>query len=251
MGLLDTVQMLLNAKDVVIKNGGVDILNYCVDYSPSMIREFSINQTNLRSKSVCPNRTLDIDIKFPDLSREQVDNFLINVMIKQMILDTDPDMGMTIQLAHTLKILLDPENMLNNDSFNVRHLQSSRFDYHNFFSQKSEKMDFLNFFYRYCLGRLIEPLEQVISIPGKSPLNLSPEDEEIIRKRLQNEQTAQSAQLLSIILDLLTFCVEHHGTNIRNFILMNSILNTTIKLVSSRHTFLVLGEFFLLTNFEA
>lgn len=53
-----------------------------------------------------------------------------------MICDTDPDLGSAVQLMVILKMLLDPENML--ASVN-----------------KSEKTDFLNFFYRHSVHILI------------------------------------------------------------------------------------------------
>lgn len=64
------------------------------------------------------------------------DQMLINIMIEQMICDTDPELGGSVQLMVILKMLLDPENML--ASVN-----------------KSEKTDFLNFFYKHSIHILI------------------------------------------------------------------------------------------------
>lgn len=61
---------------------------------------------------------------------------LLNIIIEQMICDTDPELGSAVQLMVILKMLLDPENML--ASVN-----------------KSEKTDFLNFFYRHSVHVLI------------------------------------------------------------------------------------------------
>lgn len=61
---------------------------------------------------------------------------LLNIIIEQMICDTDPELGSAVQLMVILKLLLDPENML--ASVN-----------------KSEKTDFLNFFYRHSVHILI------------------------------------------------------------------------------------------------
>jgi hypothetical protein len=61
---------------------------------------------------------------------------LINVVIEQMICDNDPELGGAVQLMGILRILLDPENML--ASVN-----------------KSEKTDFLNFFYKHSIHVLI------------------------------------------------------------------------------------------------
>lgn len=64
------------------------------------------------------------------------DQMLLNIIIEQMICDTDPELGSAVQLMVILKMLLDPENML--ASVN-----------------KSEKTDFLNFFYRHSVHILI------------------------------------------------------------------------------------------------
>lgn len=50
-----------------------------------------------------------------------------------------------------------------------------------------------------------------------------------------------SVQLLSLILELLTFCVEHHTYHIKNYILHKDLLRRILVLMKSRHTFLVLG----------
>ncbi len=60
------------------------------------------------------------------------DSLLMNVIIEQMVADSDPEMGGAVQLMGIVRVLLDPENML--ASVN-----------------KSEKTDFLNYFYKHCM----------------------------------------------------------------------------------------------------
>lgn len=48
------------------------------------------------------------------------------------------------------------------------------------------------------------------------------------------------AQLLSVILELLSFCVEHHMYHIRNYIIQRELLKRILHLMMSKHTFLVL-----------
>lgn len=50
-----------------------------------------------------------------------------------------------------------------------------------------------------------------------------------------------TAQLLGLILELLSFCVEHHTYHIKNFILQKDLLERILVLMKSNHTFLVLG----------
>lgn len=64
---------------------------------------------------------------------------LLNIVIEQMLRDRDPELGGAVQLMGVLRILLDPESML--ASVN-----------------KSEKADFLNFFYKHSIQTLIGEL---------------------------------------------------------------------------------------------
>ena len=57
---------------------------------------------------------------------------LMNVIIEQMTCDSDPEMGSAVQLTGIIRTLLDPENMLAS-------------------ANKSEKTDFLNYFYKHCM----------------------------------------------------------------------------------------------------
>ena len=69
---------------------------------------------------------------------------LLNIIIEQMICDSDPELGGAVQLMGVLRILLDPENML--ASVN-----------------KSEKTDFLNFFYKHSVQILIGKFDTISS----------------------------------------------------------------------------------------
>ena len=69
----------------------------------------------------------------------------MNVIIEQMTCDTDPEMGNAVQLTNIIRMLLDPENMLTSVN-------------------KSEKTDFLNYFYKHCMHVLISKLKYKITI---------------------------------------------------------------------------------------
>ncbi|CAG2109627.1 unnamed protein product [Medioppia subpectinata] len=186
LGILSTLEVILSMEDPTIKLASVDILTYVVEYSPSMVREYALQQEN---------------------DEEQ---FITNIIIEQMICDSDPDLGMATQLSGIIKLLVDPENMLAATVVN-----------------KSEKTDFLNYFYKHCMHVLI------------APVLASTQDDKVVQ-RLAQQQSGQSAQLLSIILELLAFCVEHHAYHIRNYILHRELLKRILLLIHSRHTFLVL-----------
>lgn len=58
-----------------------------------------------------------------------------------------------------------------------------------------------------------------------------------VRLLLDNFQTAQ---LLALILELLTFCVEHHTYHIKTYIMNKDLLRRVLVLMNSKHTFLAL-----------
>lgn len=59
----------------------------------------------------------------------------------------------------------------------------------------------------------------------------------------------QTAQLLALILELLTFCVEHHTYHIKNYIMNKDLLRRVLVLMNSKHTFLALCEYGAATVF--
>lgn len=61
------------------------------------------------------------------------------------------------------------------------------------------------------------------------------------------EDDFQTSQLLALILELLTFCVEHHTYHIKNYIINKDILRRVLVLTASQHAFLALCEFHIIT----
>ncbi|KAF3841899.1 hypothetical protein F7725_023850 [Dissostichus mawsoni] len=101
---------------------------------------------------------------------------------------------------------------------------------------KTEKTEFLSFFYKYCMHVLTAPL-------------LANTAHDKISKDLQEGSTKinpvcpdnfQTAQLLALILELLTFCVEHHTYHIKTYIMNKDLLRRVLVLMNSKHTFLAL-----------
>uniref|UniRef100_A0A671EUI4 Protein phosphatase 4 regulatory subunit 3B n=1 Tax=Rhinolophus ferrumequinum TaxID=59479 RepID=A0A671EUI4_RHIFE len=107
----------LGMDDLQVRSAATDIFSYLVEFSPSMVREFVMQEA----------QQSDDDI------------LLINVVIEQMICDTDPELGGAVQLMGLLRTLIDPENMLAT-------------------TNKTEKSEFLNFFYIHCMHVLTAPL---------------------------------------------------------------------------------------------
>lgn len=73
------------------------------------------------------------------------EQLLLNIIIEQMLRDHDPELGGAVQLMGVLRILLDPENMLSSPN-------------------KSEKSEFLGFFYKHGLQTLIGNIFVIIFI---------------------------------------------------------------------------------------
>uniref|UniRef100_A0A4W5PEK6 Serine/threonine-protein phosphatase 4 regulatory subunit 3 n=1 Tax=Hucho hucho TaxID=62062 RepID=A0A4W5PEK6_9TELE len=192
LGILPALEIVMGMDDLQVRAAATDIFSYLVEFSPSMVREFVMQE---------PQQTDD-------------DVLLINVVIKQMICDSDPELGGAVQLMGLLRTLIDPENMLTP-------------------TNKTEKTEFLSFFYKYCMQVLTAPLlantvDEKKSKEGSTKINpVCPDN-------------FQTAQLLALILELLTFCVEHHTYHIKTYIMNKDLLRRILVLMNCKHTFLAL-----------
>ncbi|KAM6462358.1 serine/threonine-protein phosphatase 4 regulatory subunit 3B isoform 2-T2 [Liasis olivaceus] len=194
LGILPALEIVMGMDDLQVRSAATDIFSYLVEFSPSMVREFVMQEA----------QQSDDDI------------LLINVVIEQMICDTDPELGGAVQLMGLLRTLIDPENMLAT-------------------ANKTEKSEFLNFFYNHCMHVLTAPLLANTS-EDKS-------DKDAVVGNKSNTicpDNYQTAQLLALILELLTFCVEHHTYHIKNYIMNKDLLRRVLVLMNSKHTFLAL-----------
>ncbi|XP_058134578.1 serine/threonine-protein phosphatase 4 regulatory subunit 3B isoform X1 [Dasypus novemcinctus] len=195
LGILPALEIVMGMDDLQVRSAATDIFSYLVEFSPSMVREFVMQEA----------QQSDDDI------------LLINVVIEQMICDTDPELGGAVQLMGLLRTLIDPENMLAT-------------------TNKTEKSEFLNFFYNHCMHVLTAPL-----LANTSEDKC--EKDNIVGSNKNNTicpDNYQTAQLLALILELLTFCVEHHTYHIKNYIMNKDLLRRVLVLMNSKHTFLAL-----------
>lgn len=149
---------------------------------------------------------------------------LINIAIEQMLSDSEPELGGAVQLMGVIRILLDPENML------------------------TEKTDFLNLFYKYSIQTLVGMFICFYFNLRKIIINKflpAPLLSNTVGDTPQNENY-QTAQLLGLVLEILSFCVEHHSYHIKSYIIQKDLLKRILVLMKSNHTFLVLGALRLL-----
>uniref|UniRef100_A0A8C9VNG7 Serine/threonine-protein phosphatase 4 regulatory subunit 3 n=1 Tax=Scleropages formosus TaxID=113540 RepID=A0A8C9VNG7_SCLFO len=196
LGILPALEIVMGMDDLQVRAAAIDIFSYLVEFSPSMVREFVMQES----------QHTDDDV------------LLINVVIKQMICDTDPELGGAVQLMGLLRTLIDPENMLAP-------------------TNKTEKTEFLTFFYKYCMHVLTAPL---LANTAESPKGENPVFSSACHLACSALDNFQTAQLLALILELLTFCVEHHTYHIKNYIMNKDLLRRVLVLMNSKHTFLAL-----------
>lgn len=195
MGILPTIKVIMSLDDYQVKSSAIDIFAHLVEHNPSVIREFLLEEEQQNEKG----------------------SLLINLIIKQMICDTDPEKAGALHIMGLLRFILDPENMIA-------------------MPQKCERSKFLNFFYKQCMHNIIVPL---LATTSEDIF----EEDHILGDDINNKYCLhdyQTAQLLGIILELLTFCVQHHTYYIKYYILRKDLLRNVLILMKSRHTFLVL-----------
>ncbi|XP_072812303.1 protein PPP4R3C [Vicugna pacos] len=195
LGILPALKIVMAMDDLQIKSAATDIFAYLVEYCPSIIRGFIMEEAQ----------------------QSEDGNLFINLVIEQMICDTDPELGGAFHLMELLRELLDPDNMLATPT-------------------KCERSEFLNFFYKRCMHNLIIPLLSTTSEDVCEEDNIVGSDQNN-KNHLNNYQTAQ---LLALILELLTFCVQHHTYYIKSYIFRKDLLRRVLILMNSKHTFLIL-----------
>ncbi|KAH9284376.1 Serine/threonine-protein phosphatase 4 regulatory subunit 3 [Echinococcus granulosus] len=187
-GALSTVEVLLSNNDHDVKSAALVILQAFVENQPSIVREH-----------VCKEGA----------RQHRDENILINLMITQLLEDFDPELGDAYQLGYMLRILVDPDNMTNA-------------------SARSEKSEFLSFFYKRCIGTLTKPLFDNTAHGAIGCDNY------------------HSALVLSNVLDLLIFCIETHTHHMKNYCLHRDLVKRVLVLLRSTHKFLVLSALRLL-----
>ncbi|XP_055420262.1 serine/threonine-protein phosphatase 4 regulatory subunit 3-B-like [Bubalus kerabau] len=193
LGILPALKISMGINDLQIKSAATDIFTYLVEYSPSRIREFIIED------------------------RESEGILFINLVIEQIFCDPDPELGSAGHLMGVLRALLDPNNMVTASSH-------------------CERSEFLRFFCKHSMNNFIAPLLSTTKAYIRDKDNIVGSDENN-KNCLNNYRTAQ---LLALILDLLSFCVQHHTYYMKKCILNKDLLRKVVIVINSKHTFLIL-----------
>ncbi|CAL8079629.1 unnamed protein product [Calicophoron daubneyi] len=187
-GALRTAEVLLSIDDRDIKSAALEMLQAFVEHQPSVVREYVYKETAPFRKD---------------------DELLINLMINQLLSDSDPELSDAFLLGYMLRILIDPDNM-NNPGV------------------RGEKTEFLSFFYKRCIGTLVRPLFDNTT------------------KEVLEKDDYHTALVLNHILELLTFCIETHTYHMKNYCFNRDLLKRVLVLLQSTHKFLVLAALRLL-----
>ncbi|CAH8477511.1 unnamed protein product [Heterobilharzia americana] len=187
-GALRTAEVLLAIDDRDIRSAALEILQAFIEHQPSVVREYVFRETAPFRKD---------------------EELLINLMINQLLSDPDPELSDAFLLGYMLRILIDPDNMNNS-------------------GVRSEKTDFLSFFYKRCVNTLVRPLFDNTT------------------KDVLEKDDYHTALVLNHIIELLTFCIETHTYHMKNYCFNRDLLKRVLVLLQSSHKFLVLAALRLL-----
>ncbi|XP_006085746.1 serine/threonine-protein phosphatase 4 regulatory subunit 3B-like [Myotis lucifugus] len=161
MGILPAIKVIMSLDNFQIKSSAIEIFTYMVDHSPSMIREFIIEDQQNENGSL-----------------------LINLVIKQMICDTDPEQAGALHIMKLLRLVLDPDNMIA-------------------MPHKCERSIFLNFFYKQCMHNIILPLWATTSEDTF-------EEDHILTGDINNKYCLRALRLMRKIIGLKDEVYNHY-----------------------------------------
>lgn len=207
LGIFSAIEVALQLTDPVIRSSAIDIFTHLVEFSPHTTREHAVKQQEEQDNDMDEDEDNQPE-KDGQSEFQKIDRRRANILrlvISHITHDTDPELGTATQLSCIIKLLLDPENMP---------------------GESSEKQVFLNFFYQTCMDYLVEPITHV-SMDG-----------------LQKADQRSVAQLLSIVIDLLSYFAEHHKMHLKKYILTHDLFAKINSLLKSKHTFLRLSKCF-------
>ncbi|NWR08521.1 PP4R3 phosphatase, partial [Paradoxornis webbianus] len=157
---------------------------------------------------------------------------LICVLMKQMICCPAAALGVADQVMELLQTLLDPGNLLAT-------------------AEVSKILGFFNSFYTRCLPVLTAPLLASAAKAGWTAQDFFLFSFLPLEGILFLADDYETAQVLALILELLSFCVTRHKEHMRGYILRWDLLRRVLLLINSKHTFLALGALHFLRTIIA
>uniref|UniRef100_A0A8R1TY33 SMK-1 domain-containing protein n=1 Tax=Onchocerca volvulus TaxID=6282 RepID=A0A8R1TY33_ONCVO len=184
--VLAAIEPCITSKDVQTRATTVEMFVMIVEFNPQTARDYLLQQGR----------------GFGEAKNNQL---LLNKLIDHMLTDRDPELTSAYTMVKVMQSLLDPDNMITAPNM------------------KSERHEFLTFFYRRSMETLCRPLYA------------NTENDTLKRDNYHcaNQQT--------MIIDILCFCFEHHPVHMRNYCISNKLLNRVLVLLKSKHHFLALS----------
>lgn len=142
-----------------------------------------------------------------DASGQQLFGQLIQLLV------TSREAGLQEQILEMLRILLDPDSM----------------------DQTPEKDKFLELFYDEHMAQLVGALSGHAPPPGQ------PAVQQAGQQQPAGKQVEVTARTLGLVVELLCFCVQHHGYRIKYYTLRNNVVEKVLKLLRRRERWLVVA----------
>lgn len=111
LGIISALKVSVCMQNNQIKVAALDIFTYLVEFNPRIVRVYAVEEAE---------------------DSVNKDDFLLNILIKQIICDPDPESSHVLSLTAVLRALLDPQNMFVTVN---RH----------------ERREFMTYFYAHCI----------------------------------------------------------------------------------------------------
>uniref|UniRef100_A0A915PJI6 Serine/threonine-protein phosphatase 4 regulatory subunit 3-like central domain-containing protein n=1 Tax=Setaria digitata TaxID=48799 RepID=A0A915PJI6_9BILA len=184
--VLAAIEPCITSKDLQTRATTVEMFVMIVEFNPQTARDYLLQQGR----------------GFGEAKNNQL---LLNKLIDHMLTDRDPELTSAYTMVKVMQSLLDPDNMITSPNM------------------KSERHEFLTFFYRRSMETLCRPLY------GNTENDTLKRDD----YHCANQQ--------AMIIDILCFCFEHHAVHMRNYCISNKLLNRVLILLKSKHHFLALS----------
>uniref|UniRef100_A0A0R3S0X5 SMK-1 domain-containing protein n=1 Tax=Elaeophora elaphi TaxID=1147741 RepID=A0A0R3S0X5_9BILA len=184
--VLAAIEPCITSKDVQTRATTVEMFVMIVEFNPQTARDYLLQQGR----------------GFGEAKNNQL---LLNKLIDHMLTDRDPELTSAYTMVKVMQSLLDPDNMITAPNM------------------KSERHEFLTFFYRRSMETLCRPL-------------YANTENDVLKK-----DNYHCANQQAMIIDILCFCFEHHAVHMRNYCISNKLLNRVLVLLKSKHHFLALS----------
>ncbi|CAG9538457.1 unnamed protein product [Cercopithifilaria johnstoni] len=184
--VLAAIEPCITSKDIQTRATTVEMFVMIVEFNPQTARDYLLQQGR----------------GFGESKNNQL---LLNKLIDHMLTDRDPELTSAYTMVKVMQSLLDPDNMITAPNM------------------KSERHEFLTFFYRRSMETLCRPL-------------YANTENDALKK-----DNYHCANQQAMIIDILCFCFEHHAVHMRNYCISNKLLNRVLVLVKSKHHFLSLS----------